>query len=65
MKRNASSLWAWPASIAAVSALGLLAALLGDGPWDALSAAALGFPVAVALYFSMRKPAASRCRRQR
>lgn len=36
-----------PALLAAVSGFGLLSALIGDGPWDALSWAALAVPLAV------------------
>jgi hypothetical protein len=46
------SLWAvfrWPAVLLVVSAAGLLAALLGDGAWDAFSWAALAVPVAIGL----------------
>ena len=40
-----------PLLIAAVSAIGLASALLGDGVWDGLSWMALGFPVAMAAFF--------------
>lgn len=36
------------------SALGLLSALLGDGVWDMVSWFALGLPLAVVLWFSLR-----------
>jgi len=51
MSGERRKLWAvlrWPALLAALSATGLLAALLGDGLWDALSWAALAVPVAIA-----------------
>lgn len=38
--------FAVPAVLAAVSIVGLVAALLGDGPLDAVSWAGLGIPVA-------------------
>lgn len=41
--------WAVPALLALSTAAGLLAGLLGDGPWDALGWCALGLPLAVAL----------------
>lgn len=52
MNGDHRSLWAvfrWPAALAAVSCAGLLAALIGDGTWDALSWAALAVPVAIGL----------------
>lgn len=52
MKGDSRSLWAvfrWPAVLAVISIVGLLAALLGDGAWDAMSWIALAIPVAIAL----------------
>ncbi|MGN8248805.1 hypothetical protein [Pseudomonas sp. SMV7] len=43
-------IFAWPALIAALAALGLFAALLGDRWWDGLSWLGLGLPV----WFSLR-----------
>ena len=40
-------IWAWPVAIAAVSASGLVSALLSEGWGDAWSWIALGLPVAV------------------
>jgi hypothetical protein len=40
-----------PLLLGLLSAVGLLSALLGDGPWDALSWLTLGLPVAVILWF--------------
>jgi hypothetical protein len=43
-------LWAvfrWPTLLALLSIAGLLAALLGDGAWDALSWLLLGVPVLI------------------
>jgi len=48
MKVDEQGLWAifrWPLAIGAASAAGLLAALLGDGAWDALSWLLLAWPV--------------------
>lgn len=52
MKGDNRSLWAvfrWPTLLAAISSAGLLAALIGDGPWDVLSWAALAVPVVISL----------------
>lgn len=47
-----------PLLLALLSLVGLLAALLGDGPWDAVSWVGLGVPVAVIVWFVMPRPAA-------
>ena len=52
---TALRVWAWPAGLAVLSAVGLLSALLGDGAWDALSWAALGLPIAVASWYALRR----------
>jgi hypothetical protein len=44
-----------PLIIAVISSAGLLFALIGDGLWDYLSWFALGFPVAIGLWFSNRR----------
>jgi len=43
------SMWRWPVVIGAVSLVGLLSALLGDGWADALSWALLAVPVVLSL----------------
>ena len=48
-RQSLTQIFSVPAVIAIVSAVGLLAALLGDGLWDAVSWLALAVPVAVAL----------------
>lgn len=47
--------WGAPILIGIVTAVGLIAALLGDGVWDALSAVALAIPVAVAGWYGLAK----------
>lgn len=44
-------LWGAPIALAVVSAVGLIAGLVGDGVWDALSWLGLGLPVAVCVWF--------------
>ena len=44
MKRWRASTFAIPAALGGLSAVGLFAALLGDGPWDALAWLGLGLP---------------------
>ncbi len=46
MTRSAWATFRWPLLVAALSIVGLVSALLGDGPWDALSWIALGAPAA-------------------
>lgn len=43
-----------PLAIAAITLVGLLSALIGDGPWDALSWAALALPLAVIAWCWLR-----------
>jgi hypothetical protein len=47
-----------PLLLGLLSAVGLLSALLGDGPWDALSWLGLGVPVAVILWYWIRPASA-------
>jgi hypothetical protein len=49
--RNVSQIFAAPLVVAIVSAFGLVAALVGDGWWDASSWAALAVPVLLCLFF--------------
>jgi hypothetical protein len=54
---NVRQIFAAPVAVAIVSLVGLLAALVGDGWWDAASWAALAVPVALYLLFLwQRKP---------
>ncbi|UVL61264.1 hypothetical protein LOY54_25235 [Pseudomonas sp. B21-032] len=52
MKRRSSGFWSVfgiPTVIALLGALGLFAALLGDGGWDALAWVGLGLPALYSL----------------
>ncbi|MGY4524566.1 hypothetical protein [Pseudomonas sp. UBA4617] len=42
--QSSAKVFAWPAAIALLGALGLFAALLGDGAWDMLAWFGLGIP---------------------
>jgi hypothetical protein len=46
-RKTMAQIFGWPLLIAASTAVGLVAALLGDGIWDALSWVALAAPVAI------------------
>ena len=48
-------MWGVPILIGIITAVGLIAALLGDDVWDALSAVALAIPVVVAGWYSLAK----------
>ncbi len=48
--RTSWQIFAMPLLLAALTLVGLLSALLGDGIWDFVSWLALGFPVAVIAY---------------
>jgi len=45
--------WRLPLALALVSAVGLVAGLVGDGAWDTLSWLGLGLPVGVCLWFGL------------
>jgi len=50
VKGGERGLWAifrWPVGLGLLTMIGLLAALLGDGPWDALSWLLLAAPLAI------------------
>jgi hypothetical protein len=47
--------WQWPLTIGALSAIGLVSALLGDGWADVLAWIGLGAPVLVATFFTAHK----------
>ncbi|MFW2455876.1 hypothetical protein [Methyloversatilis discipulorum] len=53
-KSNAA-IFRWPLLIAALTAAGLLSALVGDEAWDALSWALLAVPVGLCGYFSFAR----------
>jgi hypothetical protein len=44
------TLWGMPILLGVLTAIGLVAGLLGDGWWDLVSVAGLGIPVAVAAW---------------
>jgi hypothetical protein len=45
-----TQIWGAPVALGVVSLVGLLSALLADGPWDALSWLALAAPVVVSAW---------------
>ncbi|TWI46614.1 hypothetical protein IP92_02973 [Pseudoduganella flava] len=48
-------LWGVPILLGILTTIGLLAALLGDGVWDAVSGVTLAIPVLLAIWHSLRK----------
>ncbi|MHA4871635.1 hypothetical protein ACXZ1M_28485 [Duganella sp. PWIR1] len=48
-------MWAAPIVLAILTLVGLISALVGDGVWDLVSAFALGVPVALCLWFGLRR----------
>jgi len=48
--RATRQIWAMPVSLAWLTGVGLVAALLGDGIWDVVSWITLGTPIAVVLW---------------
>ncbi|MBX3622776.1 MAG: hypothetical protein KF891_22645 [Rhizobacter sp.] len=59
MPRTLRQVFAVPALLALTSVVGLVSALVGDGPWDALSWAGLGSAAAAGLWCALpwRRPA--------
>ena len=55
MIRSPIRIWAMPLLLAILTAIGLVAALLGDGVWDAVSGVTLGAPVAVGAWYGLRR----------
>lgn len=53
----ARRIWAMPILLGVSSAIGLSAALLGDGIWDVLSWISLGVPALLCLRYLIRPPA--------
>ncbi len=60
MIRTRAQIWGVPLLLAVLTAIGLVAALLGDGVWDLVSAVTLGAPVAVGAWYSLRRAPARR-----
>lgn len=60
MIRTPSQIWAMPILLAILTAIGLVAALLGDGVWDWVSALTLGAPVAAGIWYGLRRTPARR-----
>jgi hypothetical protein len=53
--RTLGQIFAMPIVVGALSSVGLVAALVGDGWWDAVSWLSLGLPVLLYLFFVMRR----------
>jgi hypothetical protein len=60
MIRTPSQIWGVPILLGVLTTIGLVAALLGDGIWDLVSAVTLGAPVLVGAWYSLRRPPAKR-----
>ena len=60
MIRTRTQIWAMPVLLAVLTLIGLVAALLGDGVWDLVSAVTLGAPVAVGAWYGLRRTPARR-----
>jgi hypothetical protein len=55
MIKTPMQVWGAPIVLAVLTVIGLIAALLGDGVWDAVSALALGIPVLACAWFGVRR----------
>ena len=54
-RRTLGQIFVAPIVVGLLSAIGLVAALIGDGWWDAVSWISLGLPVLLYLFFVMRR----------
>jgi hypothetical protein len=48
-------MWGAPITLAVLTAVGLISALLGDGVWDYVSAVALGVPTIACVWYGLRR----------
>ena len=55
MKAPFLTLWGWPIVFGVLTCIGLVAALLGDGWWDLVSAVTLGLPVLACGWYSLKR----------
>ncbi len=55
MSGSFKRMWAAPITLAILTVIGLISALVGDGAWDHISAVALGVPVLLCLWFALRR----------
>ncbi|WP_458757017.1 hypothetical protein ACSVBT_14715 [Afipia sp. TerB] len=53
-RQTLGQIFAAPLVIGALSVIGLISALVGDGIWDGLSWLTLGVPVVLCAYFTFR-----------
>ena len=60
MIRTPSQIWGAPILLGVLTTIGLIAALLGDGVWDLVSALTLGAPVLVGAWYGLRRQPAKR-----
>lgn len=51
---TAGQIWGMPVLLGAISLVGLLSALLGDGGWDVVSGLGLGLPNGMILWYVVR-----------
>lgn len=56
MRRGLWMIFRWPITLAVLSSVGLLSALLGDGFFDVLSWISLGVPLLLIVIVGMRMP---------
>jgi len=55
MSRAFLKLWGMPIVLGVLTVVGLVSALLGDGIWDTVSAFALAVPLAVGVWYGLRR----------
>jgi membrane protein DedA with SNARE-associated domain len=55
MKTTFLRLWGAAIAVGLLTLIGLVSALIGDGPWDVLSAITLGVPVGMGIWYGWMK----------
>lgn len=53
-RRSLTQIFAWPLAVGALSTVGLVSALVGDGVWDGLSWLTLPLPILLYVAFLAR-----------
>jgi hypothetical protein len=54
--QSLAQIFAVPTALGAITAIGLIAALVGDGIWDVVGWLSLGVPVVVIVWFLLLRP---------
>lgn len=62
LARRGAPVWPVPIALAIITVAALLLGLVGEGIWDVAACIGLGVPVAVCLWFGLRRPSGTQRR---